>query len=526
MTEAHPPHAQIVVQEPGTSPTPVPFRGRSLTIGRAQDNDIQLSDPGVSSHHARISYDEEGYQVIDLESTNGTYIGDDRLDPNESRAWREDQVVRLGPVVLRLQKESDAEAGAARTVRAAAGKTEVDSPEVPASEIETYVGVSEVPIKPGDRAVLPLAVRNKSEGARTLEIGIEGIPEEWVEVPAPVSLLAGEQTQVNVVIHPPSTIETGPGEHPFRVLITGEASSQVLASAEAKLSIAAVRGFAVQLAPQQIGANKPGEVRIENKGNVAQSFQVVWEDWSSDLRLDPGEARLEVPPGRVGVADFKPRPRKRGWFWGSEELPYGVRVTSDAGETKTLSGEVVNRGILLPVAIITAVVGCLLVVGVGVGIWNFLGGDTPGPTQTTEARMETVQAAVAATSSAEVPFETEEPQAEPTIPPPTLTPTEEVGTAWQPFPDCPETSIRVGNWTKVAEEPPLANRVRDAPGTEVGAVLGQAEPGTPLRVLDGPACEDGWIWWLVSVDDGSGLEGWTAEGPEGAWLVPGTLERP
>jgi hypothetical protein len=394
------------------------------------------------------------------------------------------------------------------------------------SEVEVIAGVSDVPIKPGDRAVFPLAVRNRSDGPRTLEIRVEGIPEDWLEIPDPVSLMAGEQAQVDLFIHAPRAIETRPGRHPIQILLSSTERPQSLASAEVTLSISPVRRYEARLEPQQVDANRPAEVRIENRGNVDQSFNILWEDWSSELELGEGQARLEVPPGRTGVAQVTPKPRRRGWFWGTEELPYGVRITSESGETRTLSGEVIKRGILLPVSIIAVVVGCLLFVGVGLGAWYFLDGDSPEATQTTESRMETVQAAVAATSSAEVPFETEEPEVEPTTSPPTLTPTEEVGSAWQPFPDCPETRIRVGNWTKVAEEPPLANRVRDEAGTEQGAVIGQAEPGTPLRVLDGPACEDGWIWWLVSVDDGSGLEGWTAEGPEGAWLVPGTLERP
>jgi len=49
--------------------------GTRLTIGRAYDNDVIISDETVCPHHAVISTDEEGGLVItDLDSVNGTRI--------------------------------------------------------------------------------------------------------------------------------------------------------------------------------------------------------------------------------------------------------------------------------------------------------------------------------------------------------------------------------------------------------------------------------------------------------------------
>lgn len=52
-----------------------------LTIGRGCDSDIQLIHDGVSRRHACITTDTEGRHVlVDLESTNGTFIDDQRID--------------------------------------------------------------------------------------------------------------------------------------------------------------------------------------------------------------------------------------------------------------------------------------------------------------------------------------------------------------------------------------------------------------------------------------------------------------
>src|SRR5512136_678497 len=45
-----------------------------LTIGRAEDNDLELLDPKVSRHHARIAREGTTYVVTDLGSANGTLI--------------------------------------------------------------------------------------------------------------------------------------------------------------------------------------------------------------------------------------------------------------------------------------------------------------------------------------------------------------------------------------------------------------------------------------------------------------------
>src|SRR6516162_4023066 len=47
-----------------------------LTLGRDSDCDICLSDLSVSRHHARIQPGMDGYYVVDLQSTNGTFVND------------------------------------------------------------------------------------------------------------------------------------------------------------------------------------------------------------------------------------------------------------------------------------------------------------------------------------------------------------------------------------------------------------------------------------------------------------------
>ena len=62
-------------------PDVLPLGGAgTFVLGRAPDCDIVIDDPSVSAHHVRLRVvDHQRAKLTDLHSTNGTYVGDDRL---------------------------------------------------------------------------------------------------------------------------------------------------------------------------------------------------------------------------------------------------------------------------------------------------------------------------------------------------------------------------------------------------------------------------------------------------------------
>lgn len=48
----------------------------SVTIGRLEDCVVRITDDSVSRHHARVRWHDDHWEVIDLESANGTFIGE------------------------------------------------------------------------------------------------------------------------------------------------------------------------------------------------------------------------------------------------------------------------------------------------------------------------------------------------------------------------------------------------------------------------------------------------------------------
>lgn len=75
------------------------FRLRgTVRIGRMEDNDIVLADPKVSRYHAIIAQGEAGYSLVDLNSTNGTFLNGERIA--EPRVLREEANILLGNTLL------------------------------------------------------------------------------------------------------------------------------------------------------------------------------------------------------------------------------------------------------------------------------------------------------------------------------------------------------------------------------------------------------------------------------------------
>jgi hypothetical protein len=77
--------------------TSFPLSRDAYTLGRHRNNDIVISDPKVSSFHARIDRSAEGFTLNDLKSRNGTFLNGKRIETGVLQMGDE---VRLGTARL------------------------------------------------------------------------------------------------------------------------------------------------------------------------------------------------------------------------------------------------------------------------------------------------------------------------------------------------------------------------------------------------------------------------------------------
>lgn len=83
-TRPQTPTARFFVEEPGRPPRVVEIKSPgAVRVGRDEDLEISLDDRRASRQHARIAFDGARVTVRDLESSNGTFLGERRVSREE-----------------------------------------------------------------------------------------------------------------------------------------------------------------------------------------------------------------------------------------------------------------------------------------------------------------------------------------------------------------------------------------------------------------------------------------------------------
>ncbi|HSE54370.1 MAG TPA: FHA domain-containing protein [Nocardioidaceae bacterium] len=95
-----PTHVAIV--EGANSGENISLDDAPLLIGRGSDAAIRLDDDYVSTRHARIAASGDQWFIEDLGSTNGTYLGSQRL--TQPATLQLGSQVRIGKTTLELRK--------------------------------------------------------------------------------------------------------------------------------------------------------------------------------------------------------------------------------------------------------------------------------------------------------------------------------------------------------------------------------------------------------------------------------------
>ena len=75
----------------------------TVTLGRATTNDIILTDTRISRNHAQVECTPQGCSVVDLGSSNGTRLNDERV---ERASMKPGDVLTLGSNQLRYESAS------------------------------------------------------------------------------------------------------------------------------------------------------------------------------------------------------------------------------------------------------------------------------------------------------------------------------------------------------------------------------------------------------------------------------------
>jgi hypothetical protein len=93
---------KLVVTEGPLAGTSVTLGSAPVTLGRADESTLVLTDDYASNQHARLVPADGAWVVEDLGSTNGTYLGEDRVVAATPVPLG--RPIRIGKTVLELRR--------------------------------------------------------------------------------------------------------------------------------------------------------------------------------------------------------------------------------------------------------------------------------------------------------------------------------------------------------------------------------------------------------------------------------------
>ena len=308
----------------------------AVTIGRDESCDISLNSSAVSRVHAQLTRKDQEWYVTDLSSTNGTYINENRISPNQPRRWSDTDVLLIGPYSVRIilpayhsieptmildpHTQSPVQTPTMtilptsemmQELKEMSGKlphkpfvippTEL-SAEANPSPIDTWLEPGTAEAVPGHELLIRVGVRNHSDYVRRFVLSVEGLPDDWYNFSRQVLTVApnAKSTSRLVINIPPAQTPT---EVDYVVLIQDEDDKEVSYTIAAELLIVGKSSVAMQLKPSE----NPREVLLQlaNTGNVVESFTIE-PQYPEDLFAVDGEYwGVDLPPGQTVEMSYR-----------------------------------------------------------------------------------------------------------------------------------------------------------------------------------------------------------------------------
>lgn len=351
----------------------VQFKSGGMTIGRDESNDIMIDDPRSSREHARIEFDGSNFKVIDLDSTNGTYLTNARLLPGVPEIWMPDGALRIGSCWLRLVRSSVSTAPSTAAVR-------FDPSRVLSSAGEGRVGVFlenyNLAVDPGNSTTAAIILLNQGPVVDHFKVSVQGIPSQWIPtLPPQTQLMPGQQQELQLAIRPPRTAQSRAGRYPITIRVTSQDDPNQIAEVKATLTVAAFSEFSTNLHPQRVRSGKNARITLNNQGNTQSAFELDFKDRAAELYFKPPRVQLQVPEGQSAAAEFQAMPRNRRIIGGEQTHPFTVQVSSSDEKSQTHTGEVISRA-LIPVWVLPVVIFLCILFASAAGLYYRNVGDT------------------------------------------------------------------------------------------------------------------------------------------------------
>ncbi|MFP3896131.1 MAG: protein kinase domain-containing protein [Anaerolineales bacterium] len=328
---------RIVLLGPEGESKVFPLGQGRIAIGRDPQNDITLPDPKVSRRHAQITFEKDDAYLTDLNSSNGTYLGTNRLLPGVPERLVPGRSARIGDWWLRLEM----------------GETAPSQPPVEPSFAEASAGRSDRPVQialepekvvlaPGDSAIVAVHVLNRQRQVDHFSATVSGVPPEWVSSPdSALQLAPGDTGTLQLRFHPPRVPSSHAGIHTYSVQVASRADPSREGEASGMMETAPFHALGLDLQPSRFSNTGQGRIEISNAGNTPEEVHFETSDPSGELDMEAGARRVRLQPGQSKTLPLKIGLKSKRPFVGTVQArPFSLMARSASGETRAVQGSV------------------------------------------------------------------------------------------------------------------------------------------------------------------------------------------
>lgn len=346
----------VAIDAPDGTRRIIPLAQPQVGVGRAQDSDIPIQDPRASRHHLRLEVEGPTCSIVDLGSTNGSFVDEQRLPPNVGHVWRAGEVLRIGAHRLTLtQQRVQAEENVVAAAPPSVLMPPLPLPEpVPSTiliqetgervlreeilthpdhpDLGLYPLTQQLQVEPGQGVEATLAVLNFGQARAAVHVGVEGVPPPWVQLPGGLLWVEpGGQAVLTLPVTPLRAPLTRAGRYRLAVKVASRPQVPSALVAQIDLRVNAYYDCTWEITPAEGVIGEPITVAIRNQGNATGRFVLQWWDLANHLNFDPPSAEVVIPSGSDDVVILRAQTPGKRWLGGAKRHVIQFQLASESG---------------------------------------------------------------------------------------------------------------------------------------------------------------------------------------------------
>lgn len=341
--------AELVIRKKDGSERSVILNGSrpSLSIGRNKNSDISLLHTSVSRNHARLMPSSNGWKVQDLDSTNGLYVGGQRVDPiNGPVKWDEQAPLKIGAYTIAWKRA--AQNGVLKNGSTQNGILIQENEntlqfQVPETDLIAPVGDLEllvvrrssdelVEVVPGEVSIINLIVENNSVENEKIQLAVEsGLSGILTFSKKILKMQPQSRTEISARLQIPIS-GYGSGHHAIEIIANQITNPIIQKQYMLEFEIATTNDFIAIMRSSHAGAPGYCQINLQNKGNVRQTFTVGVKEAGKN-----GEVlTYALDPEASAKAKLRVTPRRHHWFGRERIETMDVLIKNGEGVTQVL----------------------------------------------------------------------------------------------------------------------------------------------------------------------------------------------